>query len=110
MGRSSRFGTLATGDGPQFIKTADLDRDGHLDLVVTELPRQFQVNLFYGRGDGTFTNADHRSRGYRSRRGSAISDLNGDGRPDIAISDSGSNDVSRSSWPSGPRRYATLGQ
>lgn len=43
------------GDRPQFVRTVDLDSDGHLDAVCID---QFQKKIVFMRGDGTgaFTN------------------------------------------------------
>ena len=52
-----------TGPGPWFLSAADVDRDGHLDLVVANggfasggapQPPGDSVTILYGKGDGTF--------------------------------------------------------
>jgi VCBS repeat protein/PASTA domain-containing protein len=81
---------VVTGGAPNSVALADFDGDGKLD-VATANPRARPgrgVTVLLGRGDGTF----------RPRRDYAVShiasrvaagDLNGDGRPDLALSEAG---------------------
>jgi hypothetical protein len=81
---------IAVGSPANSVALADFDGDGKLD-VATASPRRrhrHDVSVLLGRGDG----------GFRPRRDYAVSvyasrivagDLNGDGRPDLAVSDSG---------------------
>jgi len=79
----------ATGSGAQQIAAADFNADGKLDLVaVTSLTSGFSILL--GNGDGTFQTAAPYSAGNAfATYGVAVSDFNGDGIADLAISANG---------------------
>src|SRR5206468_2086914 len=68
------------------VVVADMDRDGHADLVETrdEFPSRVVVRL--GRGDGTFAPAARYGAGGGAAR-LAHGDFNGDGWPDVAMTD-----------------------
>jgi len=65
---------------------ADINRDGHLDIVATTT-RDTAIVLL-GRGDGTFVNSGTLAVGL-SPRAVAAGDLNQDGRVDIVIGNGG---------------------
>jgi hypothetical protein len=72
--------------GPNSIVSADLNGDGKLDLVgLTILNGAF---VFRGNGDGTFQTPVNYGTGTTNGccSGLAVGDLNGDGKPDLAIS------------------------
>lgn len=74
---------LATAADPQAIQSADLDRDGRLDLVVTHGGAQL-VRSYLGGGDGAFP------RSYDTPCGDAVTsvavaDFNQDQRLDLAV-------------------------
>ncbi|HKW34189.1 MAG TPA: VCBS repeat-containing protein, partial [Candidatus Acidoferrum sp.] len=68
------------------IKTADLNKDGKLDLVVTDVQTagftQSQIQIFLGNGDGTFQAPTNLVSG-RFTGTFVIADFNGDGNLDI---------------------------
>ncbi len=70
-------GLPVQGDG---CVAADLNGDGHPDLVVTTTTG---VELLLNNGDGTFTARALPAHGWYT--GAAVADVNGDGRPDIFV-------------------------
>jgi hypothetical protein len=66
----------------------DLDRDGHLDIVIADgndIVRGY-VNVYYNDGSGGFsTVADWRSAGVAYHGHLDVADVNGDGWDDVAI-------------------------
>ncbi len=68
------------------LRTVDLNGDGNMDLVMANLSSN-HVTVLLGAGDGTFPNANSYAAGPQPTS-IAIADFNGDGRPDIAASDS----------------------
>lgn len=85
----------ATGTGSYetagFIKSADLDEDGHLDLIATS---DYGYSLYYkGNGDGTFQAAQTRINavGNEQQGQLEIGDFNNDGHVDVATLSNGSN-------------------
>ncbi|HXK10479.1 MAG TPA: FG-GAP-like repeat-containing protein [Vicinamibacteria bacterium] len=77
---------------PYAVAAADLNHDGHLDLVVTSGSGS-TIRILLGDGHGGFTAQSPISVGTYPEA-VAVADLNGDGNPDIAVANSGSNDVS----------------
>ena len=65
------------GDG---CAAADLNGDGHTDLVVTTTSG---VDVLWNTGHGTFTDAQLPGNGWYT--GAAVADVNGDGRPDLFV-------------------------
>jgi hypothetical protein len=93
------------GGRPSSIRSADFNGDGHLDLVVVNnkdipilgrggvvigsQPMAGTVSVLLGNGDGTFQ-APRNAPAGSSPSQLAVGDFNGDGRPDFAVSGSGS--------------------
>ena len=65
------------GDG---CAAADLNGDGHTDLVVTTTSG---VDVLWNTGHGTFTSEQLPANGWYT--GVAVADVNGDGRPDLFV-------------------------
>ena len=82
-----------TDDTPVAVAMADLDRDGHLDLVVSNAnvsgpSHQGSVSVFLGLGDGTFRpRVDYTVPG--TPQGIAVADLDGDDRLDVVVATNG---------------------
>jgi hypothetical protein len=67
------------------LVVADLNHDGHLDLVAAF--QRWGVYVYYGDGRGGFTGGpvDFYSSGVRDFQSIAVADINHDGHPDIVI-------------------------
>ncbi len=79
---------------PDLLAAADLNHDGKLDLVLAGACGNACgfVSVLLGKGDGTFQAAtDFPAGGVPSAF--AVSDLNGDGIPDLALANMASNSV-----------------
>lgn len=82
------------GVDPAGVVSADMNLDGRADLVVGL--RSGAVAVLLGNGDGTFQPAISFGSGYPAGwdvsglAGLAVGDVNGDGRPDVIISENGS--------------------
>ena len=85
-----------TGAFPTFVAIGDLDGDGKPDLAVAApgyVSTGPLVSVLLGNGDGTFAaKVDYRTG--PGPNSVAIGDLNGDGKPDLAVANRGSNTVS----------------
>jgi hypothetical protein len=71
--------------GIQFPTVADMDGDGHLDIVA---PTTAGFSVFYGKGDGTFTEVDYQIP-LPDTDAIIVADFNGDHQPDIAFTNGG---------------------
>lgn len=79
---------------PIFVRAADVDRDGKLDLVVANAAKVAGTNditVLHGNGDGTFTLSGGANVGF-TPSSVDVADINGDGIPDLVVSNqSGGN-------------------
>jgi hypothetical protein len=83
---------------PAGVAIADLNGDGKLDVVVANfnlLATTFGggVSVLFGNGDGTFRSPVFYTTG-KNPTAVAVSDLNGDGKPDLVVTDVTSGNVS----------------
>lgn len=105
---------IANGETPIAIAVGDFNGDGNLDIAVTTIPTGFfsafgnlftghiggGVSILLGNGDGTFrgggpfNNPNNFGTGGDLPTGIAVADLNGDGHPDLAITNLNSNNIS----------------
>jgi len=87
---------LPTAIGPDFIALSDVNGDGKLDLVVLNQGSLGMasdpggVMLFLGKGDGTFQAPVSIAAG-TNPSALAVSDVNGDGKPDLVIGTTDTN-------------------
>ncbi len=83
------------GEDPCTVHSVDLNGDGHLDLVTTNGSTQDRnVTILLGQGDGSFAPAAHADSENGPHYAAAIGDLDGNGSPDLAITNYNQNNVS----------------
>jgi alpha-tubulin suppressor-like RCC1 family protein len=93
FGVATNFGV---GGLPFSVAIGDLNGDGKPDLAVANLGTD-NVSILLGDGTGAFSSATNFAVGSGPVSGPvsvAIGDLNGDGKPDLAVANANSNDVS----------------
>jgi len=78
---------------PASLAVGDFNRDGKLDLAIA-IVKDNIVKILLGNGIGRFTEAPGSPVSVGTNpRSAAVGDFNGDGRPDLAIPNSGNNNV-----------------
>ena len=89
--------TFATGENPQSVAVADVNGDGKPDLIVTNTGSSYYpgntVSILLGNGNGTFQDQQTLATG-DSPDSVVVADVNGDGKPDLVVANSGSGSVS----------------
>jgi hypothetical protein len=89
------------GSGAIWLAVADLNGDGKPDIVVADCganifcptSRPGALSVLLGNGDGTFHAAVSYSSGGVSAMSVAVADVNGDGKLDLLVANSGSSTV-----------------
>ena len=78
--------SYAAGSNPYSVAVADVNGDGHPDLVVTNLNggSGSGVNVLLNNGSGVFLPATSYAAG-SNPRSVAVADVNGDGHPDLVV-------------------------
>lgn len=84
---------IATNYTPRSAVTADFNRDGRMDIAVASVSGNFQVQVFLGRGDGTFDPPVSYDLGVAAGA-MAVGDLRNNGIPDLVVVNEGSGFVS----------------
>ena len=85
---------IAVGKFPVAIAAGDLNGDAHADIAVVNQSDN-TVTVLLGNGDGTFSAAlNSPLKTGQTPKGIAISDFNGDGKEDIAVTDPQTDSVS----------------
>ncbi len=94
-GSFSAGATYAVGSQPYWVASADLNGDGYPDLVTANTNvngTNGTVSVLLNNKNGTFASAATYNVGKQPYQ-VAIGDVNGDGYPDLAVTDNGANTV-----------------
>jgi hypothetical protein len=83
----------AVGNYPRDVAVGDFNGDGHLDVVTAD-NLDGTLSVLLGNGDGTFGQGQTIQLGASTYPTAvAVADVNGDGIPDLAVTESGTNAV-----------------
>ncbi|CAF4135376.1 unnamed protein product [Adineta steineri] len=78
---------------PVSVATGDFNNDNRLDIVVSNFGLG-SISIFYGNGDGTFSNLTNYTTGSNSQPACVVvSDLNNDAILDIAVANLGADNI-----------------
>jgi hypothetical protein len=81
-------------EGPRGVGIADFNRDGFLDVAIANnVTPNGKVSVLLGRGDGTLAAAVQFAAG-ADPWGLAVGDFDGNGRPDIVVTNHGDGTIS----------------
>ena len=96
-GTFTRVGSFSSGLYPNSVAVADVNLDGKLDLVIANTSSGSTtgqtVTVLMGNGNGSFRAPVSYAAG-TSPYAVVVADFNGDGKPDLAVANGGSNTVS----------------
>lgn len=105
---------------PQDFFTADIDQDNDIDLSVVTLnstTSTSSIEVFKNNGSGGFSESSPTELGNLTAAGIAVADLDGDGVPDLAISDNSTSDGkvliylnNSGNFPASPSQQITVGK
>jgi FG-GAP-like repeat len=79
---------VTLGGSPEGIAAADLNGDGNIDLALPVRENNWRIAILLGDGTGRFASAPGSPVAVGSGSGTptiAVADLNGDGKPDLAV-------------------------
>jgi hypothetical protein len=91
-GRLTSQALIQLGNSPAAVGVGDFNKDGKLDVVVTDSVDN-TVEILYGDGDGTFSSNTFTITAGSGPSTLRVADFNGDGYPDVAISDTAKSSV-----------------
>ncbi|PYX65031.1 MAG: hypothetical protein DMG74_10280 [Acidobacteria bacterium] len=101
-GDGSFTSTVISSTGGFSVATGDFNADGNLDLVEVNTSGGF---VFLGNGDGTFKTPIKFPTNAEFPFYVAVGDINGDGKPDVAVSYDNGADVGVCSSATGMARF-----